>query len=225
MVRFSFTLIYGGAVTSFAQSERVALCRTFLTVGPDSPTLCDGWTTRDLAAHLVVRETRPDAALGIAVPALAAHTARVQAGVATTPWTRLVARVRYPPWWTPLSRGPLAEPANRAEFFVHHEDVLRAQPSWDTPRGLAPDHQDALWTDLQRTARMLLRDSSVGVRLTRTGGASIVPRIPGLVGGDPAVEIVGEPGELLLFAFGRDDHAEVTVDGDPADVAAVRAAI
>ena len=49
---------------------------------PDAPTLCEGWKTRDLAAHLVVRERRPDATLGIAVPFLADYTAKVQNKVA-----------------------------------------------------------------------------------------------------------------------------------------------
>ena len=36
-----------------AQRERRALVETMRTVGPDAPTLCGDWTTRDLAAHLV----------------------------------------------------------------------------------------------------------------------------------------------------------------------------
>ena len=47
-------------------------------VGPDAPTLCEGWTTRDLAAHLVVRERRPDALPGLVFGPLASHTARPQ---------------------------------------------------------------------------------------------------------------------------------------------------
>ena len=51
--------------SNVAQTMRRELCDALLTVGPDAPTLCEGWTTRDLATHLIVRETRPDAALGI----------------------------------------------------------------------------------------------------------------------------------------------------------------
>ena len=51
-----------------AQRERSALVDTLRAVGPDAPTLCDGWKTRDLAAHLVVRERRLDATPGIMVP-------------------------------------------------------------------------------------------------------------------------------------------------------------
>src|SRR5437763_933578 len=50
-----------------AQRERAALVETMRTVGPNAPTLCGDWTTRDLAAHLVVREGRLDATAGVAV--------------------------------------------------------------------------------------------------------------------------------------------------------------
>ena len=162
-------------MVSFAHSERVALCQTFLAVGPDSPTLCEGWNTRDLAAHLVLRETRPDASLGTFVSRFADRTERVQDEIAGTPWTRLVARVQYPPRWSPLSRGPLAEAANRTEFFVHHEDVLRAQPSWDgVARTLSPDHVEALWADVRRSSRLLLRGAAVGVRISRTDTDDVI---------------------------------------------------
>ena len=42
-----------------AAAERHDLCDTFLEVGPEAPTLCSPWRTRDLAAHLVLREHRP----------------------------------------------------------------------------------------------------------------------------------------------------------------------
>src|SRR5690349_5274014 len=45
--------------------ERAALCDTLERLGPDAPTLCAGWTTADLAAHLVVRERDPRSGPGI----------------------------------------------------------------------------------------------------------------------------------------------------------------
>ena len=36
-------------------------------LGPDQPTLCEGWTTSAMAAHLVVRERQPLAMPGILV--------------------------------------------------------------------------------------------------------------------------------------------------------------
>ena len=54
-----------------------AMCDTLEKFGPDAPTLCEGWTTLDLAAHLVAREARADAAIGLVVPALAGHLQKV----------------------------------------------------------------------------------------------------------------------------------------------------
>ncbi|MGJ4074519.1 maleylpyruvate isomerase N-terminal domain-containing protein [Corynebacterium macclintockiae] len=50
---------------STSQSEREALANLLQQSGPDAPTLCEGWSTRDLAVHLVIREYRPDAAAGL----------------------------------------------------------------------------------------------------------------------------------------------------------------
>ena len=69
-----------------ARAERLALCELFVQVGPDAPTLLGEWTTRDLAAHLVVRERRPDAAAGIVVPILARHAERVRVQERERPW-------------------------------------------------------------------------------------------------------------------------------------------
>src|SRR5919112_5833467 len=125
-----------GCMTRFARDERRALCDTLLSTGPDAPTLCEGWTTRDLAAHLVLRDRRPDAELGRQVPFLAGHAAAVRDGVRGTEWTELVDLVRSgPPVWSPARLGRLDEAMNTAEMFVHHEDVRRAQPEW-SPRSL-----------------------------------------------------------------------------------------
>ena len=89
---------------SVAQRERAALVDTLRRVGPDAPTLCEGWKTRDLAAHLMIREYRPDAAPGILIPLLASHTAKVQNKVAEqTGWEELVDKVASgPPIYSPL---------------------------------------------------------------------------------------------------------------------------
>ena len=50
----------GRAIAANPRGSVVALCDLFEEVGPDAPTLCGDWTTRDLAAHLVMRERRPD---------------------------------------------------------------------------------------------------------------------------------------------------------------------
>lgn len=53
---------------NLAQTERAALQASLLEKGPDAPTLCGEWTTKDLAAHLYVREQKPGAALRSMLP-------------------------------------------------------------------------------------------------------------------------------------------------------------
>lgn len=208
---------------NFARGERAALGATLREVGPDAPTLCGGWSTRDLAAHLVLRATRPVAAAGILVPALAAHTRSVQESISETPWATLVTQVQYPPFWTPLSWGPVDETVNLAEYFVHHEDVLRADPDWSEPRALEPGYGEALWAMVTRRGRVLFRRSPVGVTLEHPDGRTAVVRRAGEADHE-SVTLAGEPGELVLCAYGRGAEAVVAVRGAPQPVAAFRAA-
>ena len=93
----SSLVAYYRAVT-YARDERLALCALLDKAGPDAPTLCEGWRTADLAAHLVLRERRPDAALGIMGGPLAGYTDRVARGmVAKTPFPLLVETIRTGP--------------------------------------------------------------------------------------------------------------------------------
>jgi uncharacterized protein (TIGR03085 family) len=199
-----------------AKDERSALSDLFTELGPDAPTLCDGWRTRDLAAHLVLRERRPDAAAGILIKPLAGHTRRVQDGYAARPWAQLVDLVRSgPPAFWPTAIGAVDELINAAEFFVHHEDVRRGQPDWQ-PRPPDPVRDAALWTAVSRSGRMTLRRSPVGVVLRRPDGTEATARR-----GPNTVIISGEPGELLMFAFGRDE-ARIEFDGEQSSIGAVR---
>ncbi len=85
-----------------ATRERQQFADELVAAGPDAPTLCDGWTTRDLASHVVIRERRPDAAAGIVIRALSGHTEKVQAKTAAGDWDALVEQVRSgPPKWSP----------------------------------------------------------------------------------------------------------------------------
>ena len=47
-------------MSTFAKRERLLLADLLEAEGPEAPTLCEGWSTRDLAAHLIVRERRPE---------------------------------------------------------------------------------------------------------------------------------------------------------------------
>ncbi|OJZ67950.1 TIGR03085 family protein [Mycobacterium paraffinicum] len=199
---------------SVAQRERAALVETMRSTGPEAPTLCEGWKTRDLAAHLVIREYRPDAAPGILIPFFAAHTEKVQNQVAErADWDELVDKVASgPPLYSPFK---LLDPvANVPEMFIHHEDVRRAQPGW-VPRELEPALSGMLRRTLPLMARMTLAKVPGRVALRTPEGKTLLT-----AGQGPAVTVTGPPEELLLFAVGR--AARVEFDGDAAAVQAVR---
>ncbi|WP_446663454.1 TIGR03085 family metal-binding protein [Flexivirga sp. B27] len=206
----------------FAQAERAALCDTFVDVGPDAPTLCGDWTTRDLAAHLVVREGRPDAAAGMFVPLLARRLETVQRKIADSPWDQLVDKVRSgPPRLGPFGVPGVDEKANLSEFFIHHEDVLRAGEHSDARRELPDDEQTALWKILPRIGRMTMRNVRTGVVADCPGYGRRSLRSPKDDHG--SVVLTGSPGEVLLYVFGRAAVTDVQLDGSDADIEAFRA--
>jgi uncharacterized protein (TIGR03085 family) len=206
---------------SVVKRERAALIELLRALGPDAPTLCEGWTTRDLVAHLLVRERRPDAMPGILLPPLAAYTARVQNKVTTaTTWEDLLEQFAWgPPVYSPFK---LLDPvASVHEMFVHHEDVRRAQPGW-APRELDDKTTVAVKRRVPIVSRAGLSKSMTALpaRLTlRTPDGQTLAA----VGNGSPVTVTGEPGELLLFAFGR-NAVRVDFGGDDDVVAAVRAA-
>jgi uncharacterized protein (TIGR03085 family) len=191
-------------VTDYARRERRELADLFLEVGPDRPTVCEGWTTRDLAAHLVVRERQMGASL-------LGRGERARLAEAARPYPEVVEEVRNPPWWSLLSNPLTDELANGVEFFIHHEDVRRGIPGWE-PRTIDPGQSKALWRAVKFTARLGLRKLHIAVLLTAPGHGSL------LLGGDPPQATVsGEPGELALFVSGRQRVARVDLDGDAAE--------
>lgn len=112
---------------NYARDERTALCDLLDRLGPDQPTLCTGWTTNDLAAHLVLRERRPLAAPGIVLRPLSGYTERVHRGLAGRPFPALVQTLRQPPRWSPLAFAAVDRAVNTLEMFLHHEDARRGQ--------------------------------------------------------------------------------------------------
>ncbi|MFI7073919.1 TIGR03085 family metal-binding protein [Micromonospora sediminicola] len=191
----------------YARAEREALADLMLELGPDAPTVNEGWTTRDLAAHLLVRERRPDAAGGILLPPLREHGESVRRRIAAGPYPELVARVRRPPLWSPVSNPLTDELANGLEFFIHHEDVRRARPGWH-PRDLPVGQQRVLWKRVGLLARMALRRFPAEVLVQAPGHGELRAGR-----GGERLRVVGAPGELVLFLSGRQRVARVQVDG------------
>lgn len=191
--------------TALSRRERTALVETLRRVGPDAPTLCEGWTARDLAAHLVVREGRPDAAAGMLLPALAGRLEELRLREAARPWDELLDRIDHgAPWYSPLRYAD--QVANAAEYLVHHEDVLRATPGWDE-RGFDTADLDRIWSLATTVARTTLRKAPArvelrtpaGVRLDKGRAVSTGARLA------PLVTVSAAPVELLLWAFGREE--------------------
>jgi uncharacterized protein (TIGR03085 family) len=202
---------------TLARAERAALSDTLETTDPARPTLCEGWTARDLLAHLLVRERQPWSAVGAIVPVLAPVTEQAMRGYAATPWPEMVDELRSgPPAWSPYRIGRVDEAANGAEFYVHHEDVRRGEPGWE-PRPDDDARDSALWALVTRMGRLLYRRSPVGVVARRPSGEQAVIKT-----GKGLVTIEGEPGEIVLHGFGR-DAVRVDLRGEPADVAALGA--
>ena len=206
-------------MSNYARRERLLLVDLLEAVGPDAPTLCEGWKTRDLAAHLVLRERRPDAAGGMFIKPLAARLAKVQGEYSAKPYPEVLELFRSGPPPLSLFGIPGAdEAANTVEYYVHGEDVRRAQPGWE-PRVLDAEFAEALWKRLARMAPLSGRRSPVGLVLRRPDGQTAVARK-----GAPVVTVTGEPAELLLFAMGRQAQAQVELEGEPDAVDRVRTA-
>jgi uncharacterized protein (TIGR03085 family) len=201
------------STSQLAQSEREALCDLFVQLGPDAPTLCSGWFTADLAAHLVARERRPDSGPGLVWPPLAGHTENVRRSLRDKlTWEELVAKVRSGP---PLLLRPFDGPMNTVEFFIHVEDVRRAQPDWDA-RPIPEELSEALWA--RAGAGGMAKQVAATIELTSSGRETKV------AGTGPRIEIHGNPGEHVLFGAGRQGAALVTMEGDDALVAQLRSA-
>ena len=204
-------------MTAFAQTERDQLCDEFLVVGPDAPTLCEGWTTSHLATHLVVRDGRPDLIVGPMLPIVGSYAKNAVRAIRKQPWPDLVEAVREgPPIYSPTALGPIDELVNLIEFFIHHEDVRRAAPQWE-PRELPRAEEQAIWTALTRASRLMFRRSRVGVELISPYGRNRAK--PVTPQGDVALD--GLPSELVLAAYGRRAHARIEEVGSADAISAL----
>ncbi|HTW06216.1 MAG TPA: TIGR03085 family metal-binding protein [Acidimicrobiales bacterium] len=189
-----------GTGPPFSRRERWALCDLLHELGPDAPTLCEGWRSADLASHLVARDRRPDATPGMTLRArpFRRWTDRVQQGVRDTmTWDALVERLRAGP---PALLRPIDPAINTIEYFVHYEDLRRAQPEW-MARPLAPADEDQLWRYLRFAAKIA---RSPARRLEAPGRE---PLVLSKTSDGPLVK--GPVSELVLWVSGRRSVAQV----------------
>jgi uncharacterized protein (TIGR03085 family) len=195
--------------------ERAELCDLFADLGPDAPTLCEGWTTRDLAAHLAAREREPWASAGLTIERFAGYTERRRQAWVAKDYDEVLADLRSGPPLIPWGLPGVATVVNLGEWMTHHEDVRRAN-------GLArrtdrPDLEDAVWKLLRRGGRFLTRRiKGAGVDLIRSNGERIAGRAS-----EHRAELRGEPVDLMLYLEGRKGAAQVELTGSDAAIVAV----
>jgi len=197
------------------ERERAALCDTLERLGPDAPTLCEGWTTADLAAHLVVRERNPLAGPGIVFGGpFASYTASAMEKEKAKGYEVLLATLRGgPPGYMKSTMAAL----NVNENWVHHEDARRA--NGDAPRPEDPDTAAVLTGVIRRTGKFGTR------RIKPCGLALELPdEMIILRAGHPTAVMHGATGECVLYLAGRRDAAVVTLDGDAAAIEILRTA-
>ncbi|MDO5511345.1 TIGR03085 family metal-binding protein [Corynebacterium sp.] len=202
---------------SFSATERARLAELLIDAGPDAPTLCEGWTTRDMAVHLYLRENRPLAAAGMFVPAFAGQLAKASAKAGERDYRELVADwADGPGRFNPVRF--IDKQMNTAEHFIHHEDVRRGD-GVARPREFSEAVNRQLHGILKMLAPRMLSKSQAPVILHPTG----LPRIVAVdergvsTDGENVVSVNGEVGELLLWVYGR-DAVEVRIDGNPTDI-------
>jgi len=185
------------------QRERLQLCDLLDQLGPDAPTLCRGWATSDMAAHLVLRE----------------HFRRWgderRAKEEAKGYAYLVARVRaggpLVPWRVPGVRTL----ANGLEYFIHHEDVRRA--NGQGPRLELPELDALAW----RMSGLLGRRLAHKVRPFGLELVSPDARRREFGAGARA-SLSGRPTELVLYLSGRRAAADAALTGPDEAVTVVR---
>lgn len=201
---------------NLAQTERAALQASLLEKGPDAPTLCGEWTTKDLAAHLYVREQKPGAALRSMLPGKQDPAKEEFEEALTRPYEDVVnAWAEGPqglnPWRALDSIG------NGMEHFIHHEDVLRGalQPGDEVEvRPMEHAHGKELHRILKLLAPRMIK-SPCPVVLAPVGFPRIVLHEGRGVSadGENVCRISGGVGELLLWLSGR-DVVKLTFEGN-----------
>ena len=131
---------------TLASDERAAICDEFAAAGPDRPTLCAGWNTRDLLAHLLVRERQPWVAPGLrhpgAVPDGRAGHGRLRGRRRGRRWSPSCAPGRRPGRRSGSARST-SSPTGRSSSCTTRTSAA-ASPAGQ-PRPADPTRDAALW--------------------------------------------------------------------------------
>jgi uncharacterized protein (TIGR03085 family) len=198
------------------RAERAALCDTLERLGPDAPTLCEGWRTLDLAAHLVVRERDLRSGPGLLFGGrLGRYTAKLTERATARGYEKLLRRLRAgPPRYLVLTMAAV----NLNENWVHHEDARRA--NGEPPR---PEDLDVSAIQLGVLRRM------GWFQTRRVGDHGVTVEIPSgyrqvLRKGTTMVTLSGPVGECVLYLSGRKAAARVTLTGDAEAIEMLRGA-
>lgn len=204
-------------MTSIAAHERALLCALAQQLGPDAPTLSGSWTVKDLVVHLLIREGHP-AGVAIVVTPLQGLLDRVTSRTSKTDFPTLVKKLRHgPPAYSPFALPKVGDFMNLLEFYIHHEDIRRAQPEWQ-PRSLPGHTEDGIWGALRHVGRGMALGARVGFVAERsdTGDRHVLKK------GEREVVVRGLPSEVALYAYGRKAEARVELVGDEADIQALQ---
>src|SRR5699024_3921461 len=146
---------------TFSSAQRNQLAHLFLELGPNAPTLCEGWETKDLAAHLWIRENRLDAAGGMFIPQLEARLEDLTEQTLDRDFEDVVnSWAAGPPRWL----KPFDAQMNAMEYLIPHED-RRVDNATTAPQPLSQAAQKPLYSPLTTVAplsvlraAMLLRE-------------------------------------------------------------------
>lgn len=209
---------------AFHQIDRAHLVDALEAAGPGAPTLCEGWASEHLAAHVVLRESSPVTAAGLVLPfARGAAERRLEdlaaSGRDPRGWAELLARVAAGPRAvSPVAWG--GDKANLVEMVVHTEDVRRGSGDAE-PLERSAEHLEAIFDHLRLAARLAYRRTAPGVVLVVPGGRRARVKPPR--SGAGTVVVRGDVVDLLLHATGRTGAAVVEIEGAPEDVAALAA--
>jgi uncharacterized protein (TIGR03085 family) len=193
-------------------AEHRALADTLTTVGPGAPTLLEGWTTTELAAHLASLDALGGVVLFLGRQAITRVHPRPTKGsrqLAARALDR--AKAKGYDWCVGRVGSPRRLPMRLGggpvalfEVYTHHQDVLRADPA------LA---ERAAPAELPACLPWLLAFHSKQL----DGIELVVETDEGELraGSGQTVAVRGDAGEVVLWLAGRGAHASVEVDAEP----------